>query len=96
MQHCVNALKCIFSFNVVRQLDKHPIKFTLLQLQELYESILGIKLDKPNFRRKFMNMNLLVPCNEKQKYVAHRAANLFKFDKTVYDQLTEKGFTFEF
>ena len=73
-----------------------PEKFTLLQLQELYESILNTKLDKPNFRRKFMKMNLLVPCNEKQKDVAHRAAQLYRFDKKVYDQLTEKGFTFEF
>lgn len=93
-----------FGFNFLKHKVRHepigfnllPEKFTLLQLQELYESILDIKLDKPNFRRKFMNMNLLVPCNEKQKYVAHRAANLFKFDKMVYDQLTEKGFTFEF
>lgn len=73
-----------------------PEKFTLLQLQELYESILSIKLDKPNFRRKFMKMDLLVPCNEKQQDVAHRAANLYRFDKEVYDRLTEKGFTFEF
>lgn len=73
-----------------------PEKFTLLQLQELYESILHTKLDKPNFRRKFIKMNLLVPCNEKQKDVAHRAAQLYRFDKKIYDQLAEKGFTFEF
>lgn len=73
-----------------------PEKFTLLQLQELYESILGIKLDKPNFRRKFMKMNLLIACNEKQKDVAHRAASLYRFDKEVYDQLKEKGYSFEF
>lgn len=73
-----------------------PEKFTLLQLQELYESILGIKLDKPNFRRKFMKMDLLISCNEKQKDVAHRAASLYRFDKEVYDALKEKGYIFEF
>ena len=72
-----------------------PKKFTLLHLQELYEAILETKMDKPNFRRKLMNMNLLVSCNEKQKDVAHRAAKLYRFDKKVYHKLTEKGFTFE-
>ena len=72
-----------------------PKKFTLLQLQELYEAILEKKLDKPNFRRKLIKMNLLVPCSEKQKDVSHRAAQLYKFDKKVYDQLIEKGFSFE-
>lgn len=72
-----------------------PEKFTLLQLQQLYESVLGQKLDKPNFRRKFLKMKLLIDCKEKQKDVAHRAANLYRFDKKVYNQLLEKGFTFE-
>jgi hypothetical protein len=70
-------------------------KFTLHQLQELYEAILEKKLDKPNFRRKLMKMNLLVPCNEKQSDVSHRAAKLYRFDKKVYDRLIENGFTFE-
>lgn len=73
-----------------------PEKFTLLQLQELYEAILGVSLDKPNFRRKFMKMNLLIDCKEKQKNVAYRAAKLYRFDKDVYDRLQEKGFNFEF
>ncbi len=72
-----------------------PEKFTLLQLQELYESVLSVKLDKPNFRRKMMKMNLLVACNEKQKQKAHRAAELYRFDPDVYERLTEQGFTFE-
>ena len=72
-----------------------PKQFTLLQLQELYEAILKKKLDKPNFRRKMIKMNLLVPSREKQKDVSHRAAQLFKFDKKVYDRLIDKGFSFE-
>jgi hypothetical protein len=72
-----------------------PKKFTLFQLQELYEALLNKKLDKPNFRRKLMNMNLLVPCKEKQTAVSHRAASLYRFDKKIYHKLTEKGFTFE-
>jgi 8-oxo-dGTP diphosphatase len=72
-----------------------PEKFTLLQLQELYEAILNIKLDKSNFRRKFISMNLLVSCNERQKEVSHRAAMLYRFDETVYNKLIDRGFTFE-
>jgi 8-oxo-dGTP diphosphatase len=73
-----------------------PRKFTLLQLQELYEAILETTLDKPNFRRKIMKMNLLLPCDEKQHGVSHRAANLYRFDQKIYNQLKNDGFIFEF
>ncbi|MEO5980164.1 MAG: NUDIX domain-containing protein [Chryseolinea sp.] len=72
-----------------------PKKFTLLQLQELYEAILEQKLDKPNFRRKIMKMDFLELCDEKQTAVSHRAASLFRFDKKKYKMLKEKGITFE-
>lgn len=78
------------SFNLL------PEKFTLLQLQEVYEAILNRKLDKPNFRRKIKKMNLLIDCDEKQTGVTHRAANLFRFDAVVYQKLCEHGFNFEF
>jgi 8-oxo-dGTP diphosphatase len=72
-----------------------PRKFTLHHIQQLYEAILETMLDKPNFRRKLLNMNLLVPCEEKQRDVSHRAANLYRFDKKIYNKLIEKGFAFE-
>jgi 8-oxo-dGTP diphosphatase len=73
-----------------------PEKFTLLQLMHLYEEILGIEMDKSNFRRKILHMKLLVALNEKQKDVSHRAAQLYKFDAVIYEKLTQKGFNFEF
>ncbi|MBZ4043377.1 NUDIX hydrolase [Flavobacterium hibisci] len=73
-----------------------PEKFTLLQLMHLYEEILGIELDKSNFRRKILHMKLLVALDEKQQDVSHRAAKLYKFDSEIYKKLTEKGFNFEF
>ena len=72
-----------------------PSIFTLLQLQELYEAILNQKLDKSNFRKKFLKMNLLVDTKEKQQDVSHRAASLYRFDEKVYNRLLDKGFTFE-
>ena len=73
-----------------------PEKFTLLQLMQLYEEILGVEMDKSNFRRKILHMKLLVALDEKQQDVSHRAAKLYKFDPEIYKKLTEKGFNFEF
>jgi len=72
-----------------------PQKFTLLQLQELYEAILETRLDKSNFRRKLAKMKLLKKSDEKQKDVSHRAAELYQFDKRVYVTLKRNGIVFE-
>ena len=73
-----------------------PDKFSLGQLQDLYEAILDKKLDKPNFRRKMLRMNFLERCNETQKEVPHRAGALYKFDPERYQRLCTQGFSFEF
>ncbi len=72
-----------------------PKKFTLPKLQSLYESILGVKLDKRNFRKKLLNMNLLIKLDEKEKDNVRRAATLYKFDRKMYKKLVDKGFNFE-
>ncbi len=72
-----------------------PPKFTLTELQHLYESILETKLDKRNFRKKILAMNLLVDLNETQEGVAHRPARLYQFDGEKYEDLFSKGFNFE-
>lgn len=71
-----------------------PDKFTLTELQILYEVILNKKLDTRNFRKKILNMQLLVNTNEKQSNVAHRAAKLYSFDLDIYNQLKEEGLNF--
>ncbi|MGD8778016.1 MAG: NUDIX domain-containing protein [Ignavibacteria bacterium] len=70
-------------------------KFTLTQIQSLYETILGITFDKRNFRKKILSLNMLIDLSEMQKGVPHRAAKLYKFDKRKYNKLKEKGFNFE-
>ncbi len=72
-----------------------PVKFTLTQLQKLYETILGQPLDKRNFRNKLLKMDLLVALDETQTGVAHRAARLYQFDAQRYEQLKQQGFNFE-
>ncbi|MEN8123197.1 MAG: NUDIX domain-containing protein [Bacteroidota bacterium] len=72
-----------------------PEKFTLTDLQHLYELVLEMKLDKRNFRKKILKMDLLIELNEKQENVAHKAARFYKFNKTKYEELSTKGFNFE-
>ena len=72
-----------------------PEKFTLTQLQRLYEKVLEMPIDKRNFRKKIIGMELLKELNEVEVDVAHRAARLYKFDEQKYRQLKEKGFNFE-
>ncbi len=72
-----------------------PPKFTLTQLQRVYEKILERPLDKRNFRKKLLAMELLVELDEVEQDVAHRAARLYRFDRKKYQQLEKEGFNFE-
>jgi len=72
-----------------------PQKFSLTELQNLYEIILNEKLDKRNFRKKILSQGLLIELNEYQKEVAHRAAKLYKFNSNAYAKLKKRGFTFQ-
>ncbi len=72
-----------------------PLRFTLLELQTLYEALLGCKFDKSNFRKKILEMNILKPLNETKENVSHRPAKLFEFDIKRYKILEEEGFSFQ-
>jgi 8-oxo-dGTP diphosphatase len=72
-----------------------PEKFTLSQLQHLYEAVLQTSLDKRNFRKKILAMGLLVPLKERTRSGAHRPAQLFRFDAKKYTALKKRGFHFE-
>jgi 8-oxo-dGTP diphosphatase len=72
-----------------------PTKFTLTQLQRMYEIILDRPLDKRNFRKKILSMDILQELDEVEQDVAHRAARLYSFNKAKYDRMTKKGFNFE-
>ena len=72
-----------------------PRKFTLSELQRVYETILGEKIDKRNFRRRVLKTGLLVETGQTQREVAHRAARLYRFDVRKYRRLLKQGFHFE-
>lgn len=71
-----------------------PDKFTLTQLQGVYEAILNKKLDKRNFRKKIINSGILKELNEKQQGVAYRAATLYRLDKRKYREVFRKDLSF--
>ncbi|TRX42416.1 NUDIX hydrolase [Flavobacterium restrictum] len=68
-----------------------PEKFTIPELQRLYETILGKKLDRRNFLRKITAIGILVKLDEKKSNVAHKAPNLYSFDKQKYQEVVKNG-----
>lgn len=72
-----------------------PQKFTLTQLQKLYEIILDRTLDKRNFRKKILGMDILQELDEVETDVAHRAARLYRFNKQRYRDMVKQGVHFE-
>ncbi|MGY5847783.1 NUDIX hydrolase [Salegentibacter sp. HM20] len=72
-----------------------PEKFTIPQLQKLYEVIYQNELDSRNFRKKLLSLNLLIKLDEKDKSTSRRGAFLYKFDHKKYYELAEKGYDFQ-
>ena len=72
-----------------------PEKFTIPQLQQLYEAIYQKELDARNFRKKVLSLNVLVKLDEKDKSTSRRGAFLYKFDYKNYQKLLESGYNFE-
>jgi 8-oxo-dGTP diphosphatase len=77
-----------------RRIQEHPLgfsllpkKFSLRELQNLYEAILDVKLDRRNFRKKFFSMDLLEDTGEFETDVPHRPGKLYKFN---YDKYRKK------
>jgi len=88
--------------NLRLQLNYHPVgynllpeKFTMPELQKLYETILDRKLDRRNFQRKIMGTGVLKKLNETKKGVAHKAPFLYKFDLRKYQKALKGGMGFE-
>jgi hypothetical protein len=71
-----------------------PELFTLPQLQLLYEAIFDQPLDKRNFRKKMLDMDILEKQKKKDKSMSKRGAFYYKFKKDKYDLLLAKGYYF--
>jgi 8-oxo-dGTP diphosphatase len=71
-----------------------PDKFTLVQLQELYEAIFQKKVDKRNFRKKILSMGVLEKLDEKEKETSKKGAWYYKFNEERYTKLSRNGLSF--
>lgn len=72
-----------------------PKLFTLTQLQDIYETILGEQLDKRNFRKKILSFEILKETDRKVETVPYRAPTLYRFEVSKYRKLVRDGFRFE-
>ncbi len=86
-----------------KRIQKHPLgfnllpkKFSLRELQNLYEAILDIKLDRRNFRKKFFSMDFLIDTGEMEQDVPHRPGKLYKFNYEKYEKKKKKWFGIDF
>ena len=73
-----------------------PAKFTVKELQLLYEAILDVKFDRRNFYNKMMHLGILTQLDETVMKSSRKEAFLFSFNKEKYTELKEKGFRLEF
>jgi len=71
-----------------------PEKFTLVQLQDLYEAIYQRKVDKRNFRKKILSMEILEKLDEKERETSKKGAYYYKFNQDSYERLKQNGFYF--
>ncbi len=71
-----------------------PEKFTLVQLQNLYEAIHQRSIDKRNFRKKILSMELLEKQEEKEKVTSKKGAWYYRFNESKYRELARNGFFF--
>jgi 8-oxo-dGTP diphosphatase len=70
-----------------------PKKFSLRELQYLYEAILDVKMDRRNFRKKFFSMDLLEDTQEVERNVPHRPGKLYRFNYEKYRQKERRKWT---
>lgn len=85
-----NICQSTIGFNLL------PEKFTLLQVVHLYEKVLGIEINKSNFRRKILQLGLVQDLNEKEENVSHRAAKFYTLKLQFQEILTNGDFSFIF
>ena len=83
----VLAVRNISRLDKVQLFNLLPKKFTVAQLRVLLEVVSGEKYDIRNFHKRIQNMPYVVPLDEKETGVSHRAARYFKFDRKIYNKM---------
>jgi len=85
LEHALQALRNKLKHEPI-SFELLPEKFTLSQLQRLYEVVFDTEFDKRNFRKKVNKMKYIVKLEEKQVGVSHKPATYFSFDRNIYEE----------
>lgn len=94
LEHALDRLRRDLHFFPIGE-ELLPSKFTLTQLQQLYEAILDKELDTRNFRRKIKSSKILKDTGEYDTNVPYRNPKLYQFNKKVYNEKLNEGFYFQ-
>lgn len=86
IEEAMKFIRQYVEFNPSCLFDLLPRKFTALQLRVLYEVLYGKQIDVRNFHKKIMMMEYVIPMDEFQQGVSHRAARYYRFDKKIYNK----------
>jgi len=84
MEKGLEALRLEILYNPLICFELLPEKFSLRELQDIYQAIQGVEYDNRNFRKKISKAKYIIPLNEKQQGVAHKPAILYQFDSEKY------------
>lgn len=87
IREAMTFIRQYIEFNPSSLFDLLPRKFTASQLRTLFELVYGKQIDVRNFHKKIALMEYVVPMEEKQQGVAHRAARYYRFDKKIYNKV---------
>lgn len=86
IKEALTAIRQFVEINPSMLFDLLPRKFTAAQLRVLFELVYDKPVDVRNFHKKIAMMEYVVPLDERQQGVAHRAARYYKFDKKIYNK----------
>lgn len=95
IQKGIESLRCEIRFEPIC-FELLPGKFTIRQIQTLYEVIVGQHLDNRNFRKKLLKAKYIEPLNEKQSGVAHKPAMFYRFNREKYQMLKTEQLYYNF
>ena len=87
IKEAMTYIRQFVEFNPSMLFELRPRKFTAAQLRTLFELVYDKPVDVRNFHKKIAMMEYVVPLEEKQQGVAHRAARYYKFDKKIYNKV---------
>lgn len=95
LRMAINCLKERICFEPIG-FELLPEVFTMTELQNLYEAILGVKFDRRNFYNKMLKLGILSEAEPRPEGASRRTPTKYRFNSEKYTELKQKGFRLEF